>query len=466
MTAPIVQSRHPDLDALAARFAQQGEQVQSLTRQVTQHAEVLRAGGWEGRGKAAFLAEVDGEVTPALLRLSAALAQAGQVTAQIRLLILAAEEEAAAPFRGGDAPPGSAAGRGTDSAGNIASIDGNDPLNMSAAALAIGPALVKFLEFVSERSKDRTATLAAAREIGRFLNRLLGKTGNVGRMEELYRKLIVEGIPHRGSIAKMLASKGFVVFLAGADATFGAIEDWQKGAYNGDLAKIAGVNTLDGGIQLAIGLTPPGRIALIVNSLNQLIGYGEVNAMRFYADMAGANDAMRLKLQDDALSMEQAYARMDLTNVSKELGEAIWDGYGAVVQAHGNIAQAYLDGYESLQRDPSLGTMFDVAQNIGQVQRDNWVSALPLPVAWLGTKEGLSGVGDALKATGNVIDGFVDAQVIRVTAGLNRSANQLVSDVNHLPVSDAMKQQVSDAALDAVGRVQSARQWYTNLIEF
>jgi hypothetical protein len=56
--------------------------------------------------------------------------------------------------------------------------------------------------------------------------------------------------------------------------------------------------------------------------------------------------------------------------------------------------------------------------------------------------------------------------VIRVTAGLNRSANQLVSDVNHLPVSDAMKQQVSDAALDAVGRVQSARQWYTNLIEF
>lgn len=102
MTAPIVQSRHPDLDALAARFAQQGEQVQSLTRQVTQRAEVLRAGGWEGRGKAAFLAEVDGEVTPALLRLSVALAQAGQVTAQIRLLILAAEEDAAAPFRGDD----------------------------------------------------------------------------------------------------------------------------------------------------------------------------------------------------------------------------------------------------------------------------------------------------------------------------------------------------------------------------
>lgn len=113
MSAPIVQSRHPDLDALAARFAQQGEQVQSLTRQVAQRAEVLRSGGWEGRGKAAFLAEMDGEVTPALLRLSAALAQAGQVTAQIRLLIVAAEEDAAAPFRdaGAGAPNPKTAGR-------------------------------------------------------------------------------------------------------------------------------------------------------------------------------------------------------------------------------------------------------------------------------------------------------------------------------------------------------------------
>jgi len=62
MSAPIVQSRHPDLDALATQFAQQGEQVQRLTRQVTQRAEVLRAGGWEGCGKAAFLAEVDGDM--------------------------------------------------------------------------------------------------------------------------------------------------------------------------------------------------------------------------------------------------------------------------------------------------------------------------------------------------------------------------------------------------------------------
>lgn len=45
MSAPIVQSRHPDLDALAARFAQQGEQVQSLTRQAAQRAEVLHSGG-------------------------------------------------------------------------------------------------------------------------------------------------------------------------------------------------------------------------------------------------------------------------------------------------------------------------------------------------------------------------------------------------------------------------------------
>ncbi len=103
MIAPIVQSRYPDLDALAARFAQQGEQVQTLTQRMAQRADVLRGGSWQGRGKAAFLAELDGEVTPALLRLAAALGQAGQVTTQIRLLILAAEEDAAAPFQGSGA---------------------------------------------------------------------------------------------------------------------------------------------------------------------------------------------------------------------------------------------------------------------------------------------------------------------------------------------------------------------------
>ena len=465
MSAPIVQSGYPDLDALAARFAQQGEQVQTLMQRVAQRAEVLRSGGWQGRGKAAFLAELDGEVTPALLRLADALRQASQVTAEIRLLLLAAEEDAAEPFRGQGGAPGSHAGR-SDSTDDISAMSGSDPLNMSAVALAIGSALVNFLEFVSKRSKNRGATLAAAREIGRLLNRLLGTTGNVGRMENLYHKLIVEGIPHRGDIAKMLKSNGFVVFLAGADATFGAIEDWQNGAYNGDLRKIIGVNTMDAGIQLAIGLTPPGRIALIINSLNQLAGYGEVAAMRFHADMAGANDTMRIRLQDDASSIERAYAKMDLTNISKELGEAIWDGYGAVLRSHGNVARSYIDAFERIQRNPSLDTMIDLAQNIEQIRHDNWSSSLPLPVAWLGTKEGLSGVGDALKATGNIIDGFADAQVLRLTAGLNRSANQLVNEVSRLPVSDAMRQHISDAALDTVGQIQSARQWATNLIEF
>jgi WXG100 family type VII secretion target len=465
MSAPVVQSRYPDLDAISARFAQQGAQVQTLTQRVGQHAEVLRS-GWEGRGKAAFLAEMDGEVTPALLRLVAALVQAGEVTAQIRLLILAAEEEAAAPFRERDGPPWGEAGRSTDSVGGNSDINGNDLLNMTAVALAIGPTLIKFLEFVSDLSKHRAAKLAAVRAIGRLLNHLSGTTGNVGRMEELYRKLVVEGIPYRGGIDKMLGSKAFVVSLVGADAIFGAIEDWQNGAYDGDLNKITGVNTMDAGIQLAVGLMPPGRIALIANSINQLVGDGEVAAMRFHADMAGANNAMHLRLQDDALSMEQAYAKMDLTNISKELGEAIWDGYGAVFRSHGNVAQAYIDGFARIHSDPSMSTILDVTQKIEQVRRDNWSSTLPLPYAWLGAKEGLSGVGDAFIASGKVLDGFVDAHVIRVTAGLNRSANQLVNDVNRLPVSDAMKQSVTEAALDNVDQIQSARQWATNLIEF
>ncbi len=126
MSAPIVQSRYPDLDALAARFAQQGEQVQTLTQRMAQRADVLRGGSWQGRGKAAFLAELDGEVTPALLRLAAALGQAGQVTTQIRLLILAAEEEAAAPFRGEGEHRESEMSRGSDGADYVNSTTPSD----------------------------------------------------------------------------------------------------------------------------------------------------------------------------------------------------------------------------------------------------------------------------------------------------------------------------------------------------
>lgn len=68
--------------------------------QVQRSAQALRAGGWEGRGSAAFFAEMDDEIAPALQRLTSALRQAQDVNGQINRLLRQAEEEAAEPFRG------------------------------------------------------------------------------------------------------------------------------------------------------------------------------------------------------------------------------------------------------------------------------------------------------------------------------------------------------------------------------
>lgn len=40
MSAPLIQSRYLELDSVCPRFAQQGEQVQTLTQRVAQRAEV------------------------------------------------------------------------------------------------------------------------------------------------------------------------------------------------------------------------------------------------------------------------------------------------------------------------------------------------------------------------------------------------------------------------------------------
>src|SRR5205823_4836193 len=64
----------------------------------------------------AFFAEVSGEVSPALQRLSAALDQAAMVTRQISASLRTAEQEAANLFKSGDAP---AAASSSDSGGGV-----------------------------------------------------------------------------------------------------------------------------------------------------------------------------------------------------------------------------------------------------------------------------------------------------------------------------------------------------------
>lgn len=99
MSAPIVQAQYEELEQIAARFAAAAEQQQALQERVNRQVEVLRSGSWQGKGVAAFLSEMDGEVGPAEKRLSDSLYRASETTLSAKLMLFAAEQKAAQLFQ-------------------------------------------------------------------------------------------------------------------------------------------------------------------------------------------------------------------------------------------------------------------------------------------------------------------------------------------------------------------------------
>lgn len=112
MTAEIIQGQYDQLEQVARQFARQADAMVQLQRQVTKVLQALQSGGWQGKGSAAFFAEMNGKVLPVVGRLHGALQQGRTVTTEISTLVKQAEAEAASVFRGsalGTVPAGDGA---------------------------------------------------------------------------------------------------------------------------------------------------------------------------------------------------------------------------------------------------------------------------------------------------------------------------------------------------------------------
>jgi WXG100 family type VII secretion target len=96
----IIQANYEQLAQVAERFGLAAEASAELRGRLMRDFSPLEAGGWVGRGSAAFCAEMHGDVFPAMDRLIGALLAAQQVTLDLRTVFQRAEEEAAAPLRG------------------------------------------------------------------------------------------------------------------------------------------------------------------------------------------------------------------------------------------------------------------------------------------------------------------------------------------------------------------------------
>ena len=111
-SAAVIQANYEQLEAISQRFAERSQAMGALRRGMAQRVEALRGDGWVGKGADQFVQEVEGEVLPACQRLSDALAEASQVTLQIRDILRRAEEEAAALFAGEMAGANAEEGKG------------------------------------------------------------------------------------------------------------------------------------------------------------------------------------------------------------------------------------------------------------------------------------------------------------------------------------------------------------------
>lgn len=99
MSTDVIQARYDSLDAIAGRFSQQSAAIVQLNTAVKRGVEALEGGGWQGKGSAAFFAEMNTELFPALQRLRQVLDEGRAVTLEAKAILERAEQEAAALFQ-------------------------------------------------------------------------------------------------------------------------------------------------------------------------------------------------------------------------------------------------------------------------------------------------------------------------------------------------------------------------------
>ena len=93
-----IRVEYEKLTEIARTFLQCSNKNQEILQRITQISDLLRVGGWIGRGAAAFYEEIDSDLLPALKRLIGTLEEASRATTEIHDLFRKAEEDAASLF--------------------------------------------------------------------------------------------------------------------------------------------------------------------------------------------------------------------------------------------------------------------------------------------------------------------------------------------------------------------------------
>ena len=96
--ADIVQVDHDQMKSIAQRFSDQSEQVRAAHDKILHQLDVLKHGAWIGPNADKFAEIMDGNLLPAVQRLTKALHQASETTTQVAKMMHDADEESKGLF--------------------------------------------------------------------------------------------------------------------------------------------------------------------------------------------------------------------------------------------------------------------------------------------------------------------------------------------------------------------------------
>lgn len=290
----------------------------------------------------------------------------------------------------------------------------------------------EFLGIISDFVSGRGKFKADLREVG---------LGN------LY-KYLSKGIPYRGWMDKFLKSdlfqKGFVVIGTLLDV----IEDVQNGT---PIPEAIGVNIINGAETYAISAVHPyAALALVINAGIQIKGDLSTAEQELLVDVIAPDQRMHDLLMSGVDSYSTSIDKMDLENVTKEIGRTV---YNVFIADYVDVGKNTTTGlWNWVTQDGSTAGLVDTLENINSYNNEK----LPLseqlerlcPIYHLATDPRTGeGLGNTWKAATNVIDGIVDTTIAESSNKAMYTVTAGVNLINSIPgISEETKMLINNAA--------------------
>jgi len=273
VSAPKIQADYDGLNEIAKHFAAKAQDTNRLIQTVDRCVDELRRGAWIGKGASQFYAEMEREVSPAMLRLRNALNDASSATTRIAQVLERHEREAAALFYGGDGAGGAV------SAGGAAAVATSGPSDI--LELILKPR--RLLEIGRD---DRNGYVKAAHMLA-----LLGV--NLGG--PALCAFLGAGVT--GISGGTLTIPGFLALAGGniAAGVMGGVVDIIADMLHGREVTMEGAlaQLISGGIQGTIGATQIGQYYINGELIVRAVGYAGAQLISDNAMWLANNDWAR-----------------------------------------------------------------------------------------------------------------------------------------------------------------------------